>query len=404
MSKVGVWVIGVYGSVAAASIAGAKIIARGLVTPTGLITELPELRDVKFLPFDQMVFGGHDVCKGSVRESFTNLSEAAHIDRKLIEEISDDSDELDEVEEDVRMGTAVGCGKIISEVADMSVDIDYLSLVDITNKLMDDIRDFKKKHNLRSVIVVNLSSTEPLPLIGAHTETLDGFERACQSDRKDLLRGSMLYAYAAFKSGCPFINFTPSTGASISALMELAMKQQVPHVGNDGKTGETLIKSVLALLFKYRVMKILSWQGYNILGNMDGKVLDEPETKLSKKITKDNVLPQILGYMPHTHVGIDYVPSLGEWKIAWDFIHFEGFLGTRMNLQFIWNGCDSILAAPLVLDLVRLVELAHRRGEKGVLPHLALFFKQPLGTNVTDLAGQWNLLWNYLNKVTEEKI
>lgn len=401
MPKVGVWIIGVYGSVASASIVGAKVITRGLMKPTGLITELPEVEDVKFLPFDQMVFGGHDVCKGSVRESFTNLSKAAHIDCKLIDDVSN---ELDAVEGEVRMGTALGCGKVISEVADMSVDIDYIPLVEATKKLTDDISAFKKKHNLQSVVVVNLSSTEPPPLIGAHTETLDGFERALQSDRNDLLCASMLYAYAAFKSGCPFINFTPSAGASIPALMELAKKQQVPYVGNDGKTGETLVKSMLALLFKYRALKVLSWQGYNILGNMDGKVLDEPDTKLSKKITKDSVLPQILGYGPHTHVGIDYVPSLGEWKIAWDFIHFEGFFGTRMNLQFIWNGCDSILAAPLVLDLVRLVELAHRRGEKGILPHLALFFKHQLGTDVSDLAGQWGLLWDYLKRVKEERI
>nr|QNO56849.1 hypothetical protein IPLBMFHP_00035 [Methanosarcinales archaeon ANME-1 ERB7] len=401
MPKVGVWIIGVHGSVAAASIAGAKIIARGLVTPTGLITELPELLDVEFLPFDQMVFGGHDVGKRTVRESFTNLSNEAHIDYKFAEGISD---ELDTVEGDVRRGITLGCGKVISEVADMPLDLDSIPLVDATKKLVDDIIAFKKKHNLRSIVVVNLSSTEPPPLIGTHTETLDGFEKALQSDRKDLLCASMLYAYAAFKSGCPFINFTPSAGASIPALIELAKKQQVPYVGNDGKTGETLIKSVLALLFKYRAMKVLSWQGYNILGNMDGKVLDEPATKLSKKITKDSVLSQILGYGPHTHVGIDYVPSLGEWKIAWDFIHFEGFLGTRMNLQFTWNGCDSILAAPLVLDLVRLVELAHRRGEKGILPHLALFFKHQLGTDVSDLAGQWDLLLDYLKKAKEERI
>lgn len=401
MPKVGVWIIGVHGSVAAASIAGAKIIARGLVTPTGLITELPELPDLEFLPFDQMVFGGHDVGKRTVRESFTNLFKEAHIDYKFAEGISD---ELDVVEGDVRRGITLGSGKVISEVADMPLDLDSSSLVDVTKKLVDDILAFKKKHNLGSVVVVNLSSTEPPPLIGTHTGTLDGLEKALQTDRKDLLRASTLYAYAAFKSGCPFINFTPSGGASIPALVELAEKQQVPYVGNDGKTGETLIKSVLALLFKYRAMKVLSWEGYNILGNMDGKVLDETDTKLSKKITKDTVLPQILGYVPHTHVGIDYVPSLGEWKIAWDFIHFEGFLGTGMNLQFIWNGCDSILAAPLVLDLVRLVELAHRRGEKGILPHMALFFKQPLGTNVTDLAGQWNLLLDYLKKTKEERL
>jgi myo-inositol-1-phosphate synthase len=129
----------------------------------------------------------------------------------------------------------------------------------------------------------------------------------------------------------------------------------------------------------------------------------DQQSKQSKLQTKDAVLGQMLGYKPHTHIGIDYVPSLGDWKVAWDFVHFEGFLGTKMNMQFIWQGCDSILAAPLVLDLIRLVKLSHRRGEKGVLAHLALFFKQPLGTNVMDLHSQWHLLWDYLQKVKEEE-
>jgi myo-inositol-1-phosphate synthase len=131
-------------------------------------------------------------------------------------------------------------------------------------------------------------------------------------------------------------------------------------------------------------------------------VLKDPESKQSKIETKDGILPQILGYSPHTHVGIDYVPSLGDWKVAWDFIHFDGFLGTRMSMQFIWQGCDSILAAPLVLDLIRLIELSHRRGESGALRHTALFFKQPIGCDVGDLHGQWHILWEYLQEVMEE--
>jgi myo-inositol-1-phosphate synthase len=136
---------------------------------------------------------------------------------------------------------------------------------------------------------------------------------------------------------------------------------------------------------------------------MDGKVLSDPESLKSKIIAKDSVLPQTLGYNLHAHTGIDYVPSLGEWKVAWDFIHFEGFLGTKMSMQFIWQGCDSMLAAPLVLDLIRLVDLSYRRKESGILGHLGLFFKQPLGTKVSDLHQQWHLLESYLNEVKKER-
>ena len=345
-----------------------------------------------------MIFGGHEISNKSLRKSFTVLSDAAGINQKLIENIGC---QLDVVEDNICMGTGMGCGKSISALTDKSVNIDAHHLLDLTAKISEDLDNFKRKYNLRTVIVVNLASTEPPVPPGDHIETLEGFEKSLQNDQKDLIQASMLYAYVAFKSGFPFINFTASHGASIPALLELARAQKVPHAGKDGKTGETLIKAVLSLAFKYRVLRVLSWQGYNILGNLDGKVLDNPNNKKSKVNTKDGVLPQILGYRPHTHVGIDYVPSLSDWKVAWDFIHFEGFLGTKMNLQFTWQGCDSILAAPLVLDLVRLVELAHRNGDSGALVHLALFFKQPLGTDVASLPEQWDLLWNYLKKVKE---
>ena len=175
-----------------------------------------------------------------------------------------------------------------------------------------------------------------------------------------------------------------------------ALRTGAVHVGSDGKTGETLVKSVLGELFARRNLRVLSWFGQNILGNEDGRVLNDPQHKVSKIRSKDQLLPKLLGYAPETHVGIDYVPSLGEWKIAWDHIHFEGFLGGRMTMQFTWNGCDSLLAAPLVLDLVRLVDLALRRGERGVLPALASFFKDPMGTDEQRLVSQDEALLAWL--------
>jgi myo-inositol-1-phosphate synthase len=170
----------------------------------------------------------------------------------------------------------------------------------------------------------------------------------------------------------------------------------VPHAGKDGKTGETLIKSVLAPMFAARNLQVRSWIGHNILGGGDGRVLNDPANKASKVKSKDSALASILGYKPQSLVSIEYVESLDDWKTAWDHIHFEGFLGTRMALQFTWQGCDSVLAAPLVIDLARLMLMSQRRGESAVMSHLACFFKSPMGTDEYDFFRQWAMFENYV--------
>jgi myo-inositol-1-phosphate synthase len=241
------------------------------------------------------------------------------------------------------------------------------------------------------VVVVNVASTEPpatlpIPRAFADLGPLLDDPQACP------LPASSLYALAAFEAGASYINFTPSTGATPEALQQVARERRSAHAGCDGKTGETLLKSVLAPMFAARNLEVMSWVGHNIFGNMDGKVLDDPRNKQAKVRSKDHLLADILGYPPQTHVSIEYIKSLGDWKTAWDHIHFRGFLGTPMTMQFTWQGCDSILAAPLVLDLVRLVERAHRAGEYGVLEHLACFFKSPLGVDEQDFAKQFDML------------
>ena len=162
------------------------------------------------------------------------------------------------------------------------------------------------------------------------------------------------------------------------ALRRLADERGVPHMGSDGKTGETLVKTALAPLFAGRALRVLSWEGYNMLGNRDGFVLNDPEAKESKTQSKDRALRQILGDEgTHSKVTIDYVPSLDDWKVAWDYIHFEGFLGAKMSMQFTWQGNDSALAAPLVLDLARLAAFAQMQGESGLMTHAAAYFKSP---------------------------
>ena len=194
-----------------------------------------------------------------------------------------------------------------------------------------------------------------------------------------VLPPSSLYALAAIETGCAFVDFTPSVGARLPALEALAEAHEVPLAGSDGKTGETFMKSALAPAFAARALKVRSWAGMNLLGGGDGAALADPARAQSKLDSKGRLLEEILGYPVEAPIRIEDVRDLGEWKTAWDHITFEGFLGVRMKLQFVWEGCDSTLAAPLLLDLMRLMALALERRERGVVPELAFFFKDPGG-------------------------
>jgi len=269
------------------------------------------------------------------------------------------------------------------------------------DQIQTDLRRFKEAHRLDQVVVLNVSSTEPPFDVG---EVHDSLERltATLDRRQTPLPSSSLYAWAALDLGLPYVNFTPSLGASIPALEELARKRGAAVGGKDGKTGETLLKSVLAPMFAARNWQILSWVGHNIFGNRDGQVLDDPHNKASKIKTKDQVISSIVGYKPQTLVTIEYIESLDDWKTAWNHIHFRGFLGTKMTMQFTWQGCDSLLAGPLVIDLARLALLSQRRGESGVLKHLACFFKNPMGVPEHDFFKQFGMLEEYARNACGE--
>ena len=191
-----------------------------------------------------------------------------------------------------------------------------------------------------------MASTEPPFALGDVHLALAKLKAALERGHEPVLPASALYAWAALDLGLPYINFTPSLGVSVPALEELAHQRNAVFGGKDGKTGETLLKTVLAPMFVHRNWRILSWVGHNIFGNRDGLVLNDPQNKASKIGTKDKVIAQIAGYKPQTHVSIEYIESLDDWKTAWDHIHFQGFLGVKMSMQFTWQGCDSILAAP----------------------------------------------------------
>ncbi|NNM32435.1 MAG: myo-inositol-1-phosphate synthase, partial [Gemmatimonadetes bacterium] len=222
------------------------------------------------------------------------------------------------------------------------------------------------------------------------TENLSDFVR----DHPDL-PPSLVFTCAAIEAGCALVNFTPSLALDVPTIAARAVARGLPYCGRDGKTGETLLKSVLAPMFLARNLRVLGWESHNLLGNRDGAVLDHEANRRSKLSGKSEVVEEILDYPLHHRVRIDTMPSLDDWKTAWNLIHFEGFLGTRMSLQFTWQGCDSALAAPLVLDLVRLAEFAHRQGEAGPLRHTAAFFKSTLGGAPAAFPDQMELLRAY---------
>ena len=390
------WIFGALGGLATTVITGARAIARGLAAPQGLLTETELVRGLRLTPLADMVFGGHEVRRGTLVESAQQIAAATGaIPPALLAELRSD---LGAISRAIRPGTLCNAGTTIQALARKQARAlpPLRSLRTEVARLQADLRAFVRRNRLTRCVCVNLASTEPPLRAHAAHASRAAFERALARDQRAAVRPSALYSYAAASLGLPYVHFTPSNAALVPAIQETFAAERAPFMGSDGKTGETLVKSSLAPMFKYRNLRVLTWQGYNMLGDRDGVVLAHDANKQAKIASKDALLSRILGYRPHTHVGIDYVPSLDDLKTAWDFIHFQGFLGFKMSMQFTWQGCDAILAAPLVLDLVRFAELAQRRGETGPMPHLACFFKKPLDVDEHDLHAQWQMLEAYV--------
>ncbi len=397
--RVGVWIFGARGGLATTVITGARAIQRGLADPTGLLTETALFDGIELAGLGDLVFGGHEVRGGTLADAAREIYEATGtIPYPMLGALRRD---FTEVDRDIRLGSLVNAGRTITKLAEAEPpgQVDLRAEV---GRLKDDIRRFMRRRRLRRCVCVNLTSTEPqLRLTGTHRDAAK-LAQALERNRLGAVRPSLLYAWAAAELGLPFVHFTPSNAALVPAVRARFEANGAPYMGADGKTGETLVKSSLAPMFKYRNLRVLSWQGYNILGDRDGVVLANAENKQAKVESKDALLSTILGYPLHTHVGIDYVPSLNDLKTAWDFIHFQGFLGYKMSMQFTWQGCDAILAAPIVLDMVRLADLAARRGESGPMRHLSCFFKAPLEVDQHDLHLQWHLLTDYVRACHEQ--
>jgi myo-inositol-1-phosphate synthase len=369
--------------------AGVAAARRGIAPLSGLVTRRPEFEAADLAPPEGFVFGGHEVRRGALPDVTAAVLESCGVPY-LADRIRDD---LVAIDANIRPGIVRGSGDRVTSMADEAVACE--SDAAAVARIRADLDAFKRAEGFERIVVVNVASTEPTMHAHPAWGDLAALEAAARGS-DPVLPASSLYAWAAFAGGDDYVNFTPSLGSDVPALRALAEARGTTHSGKDGKTGETLVKSVLSELFARRNLRVLSWFGQNILGNDDGRVLEDPRNKASKIRTKDHLLRRILGYAPETRVGIDFVQSLGEWKIAWDHIHFSGFMGGRMSMQFTWDGCDSLLAAPLILDLVRLTDFARARGEKGVLTALSPFFKEPLDTEEQRLVRQDEVLLDWV--------
>ncbi len=392
--RVGLWLIGAHGGVGTTVVLGLAALRRGLIDSTSLVTALPQFESLGLDQPADFVVGGHDVRRTSYRQAVHDLQQRSNIFEPTLADAC--LPDLDAWADNVRVGTVFNSGKTISKLADEPDAHRFDTGRAAVERIRADLLDFKERHHLEQVVVVNVASTEPPFALSDLHASPERLANALERRGQPVLPASSLYAWAALDLGWPYVNFTPSLGACMPALQELAQQRKAPYGGKDGKTGETLLKTVLAPMFALRNLRVLSWVGHNIFGNRDGVVLDDPENKASKVKSKDQVVSSVLGYKPQTHVSIEYIESLDDWKTAWDHIHFRGFLGVKMTMQFTWQGCDSILAAPLVLDLARLALLAQRRGESGPMKHLACFFKSPIGVEEHDFFKQFAMLERYV--------
>jgi myo-inositol-1-phosphate synthase len=385
--RLGVLIVGL-GALSSAVIAGVELIKRGLAEPVGSLTQMgtvrlgkrtegrvPFVRDfVPMAGIDQLVFGAWDPIPDTAYEA---ALKCGVLDR--VTHIEPIAAQLKQIEP---MPTVFD--QYYVRRLDGSNTKREASKRDLAEALRTDIREFKAAHSCDRMVVIWCASTEIFLEPGPAHQDLDALEAAIDTDDKSV-PPSMLYAYAALREGVPFINGAPNLTIDVPAMAELAHTAGVPIAGKDFKSGQTLLKTVLAPMLKARMLGLQGWYSTNILGNRDGEVLDDPDSFRTKEESKLGVLdyilqpglyPQLYGDVSHK-VRIDYYPPRGDSKESWDNIDIFGWLGYPMQIKVDFQCRDSILAAPLVLDLVLFMDLAQRAGLRGVQEWLSFYFKSP---------------------------
>ena len=406
------------GAVATTLIAGVEAVKKNLAQPVGSLTQMgnirlgkksenrnPKIKDfVPLADLQDIVFGGWDVYQDNVFEAAMNA--------KVLEPLL-----LHAVRAELE---AIKPMKAVFDRAYIAnLDGDHVkqaaTKADLAKAVMDDIENFKEANDCSRVVLVWCGSTEVYLEPSAVHQTLENFEEGLRNN-DPYIAPSMIYAYAALKLGVPFMNGAPNLTCDIPALMQLAKQTETPIGGKDFKTGQTLMKTILAPGLQARALGVKGWFSSNILGNRDGYVLDHPDNFKTKEVSKLSVLedilqpetnPELYGEIYHK-VRINYYPPAGDNKESWDNIDIFGWLGYSMQIKINFLCRDSILAAPLVLDLALFSDLAKRSGMSGVQEWLSFYFKSPQTEDGLhpehDIFKQLIVLQNTLRQLMGEEI
>jgi myo-inositol-1-phosphate synthase len=385
--KLGILLVGM-GAVSTTTIAGVLAIRRGLAKPIGALTQMGTIRLGKrtdgrsplikdFVPLaslDDIVFGGWDIFDENAYEASKT---AGVLDKDLLDQIRPELEAITPM-------SAVFDRRYVKRLDGPNVKKGKTKK-DLAEQLIEDMRRFKESNGCDRLVMIWCGSTEVFMTESPAHATLENFERALEAN-DDTIPSSMIYAYAAIKEGIPYANAAPNLSADVPALLELADQTGSPLCGKDLKTGQTLIKTIIAPGLKSRLIGVSGWYSTNILGNRDGEVLDDPESFKTKEESKKSVLDYILQpnlypdlYKDLCHVvRINYYPPRGDNKEGWDNIDIFGWLNYPMQLKINFLCRDSILAAPIVLDSALFLDLAKRAGMGGIQEWLSFYYKSPM--------------------------
>jgi len=386
--KLGILIPGM-GAVTSTFIAGVEAVKRGISQPIGSLTQMGRIRLGKrtdkrspyikdFVPLaklEDLVFGGWDIFED---DGYAAAMKAGVLEPRLLEQVK-------EPMQAIKPWKAVFDQNYVKRLNGPNVKSGKTKM-DLAQMVREDMQNFKQKNNLSRMVMIWCGSTETfMPPNDPAYNTVESFEKALR-ENNPAIAPSMIYAYAALQEGIPFANGAPNLTADIPAMLELAKRNGSPLTGKDYKTGQTWMKTVVAPGLKARLLGLAGWYSTNILGNRDGEVLDDPESFRTKEESKLSVLDYILQpelypelYKDYYHkVRINYYPPRGDNKEGWDNIDIFGWLGYPMQIKIDFLCRDSILAAPIVLDVVLFLDLAQRSGMKGIQEWLSFYFKSPM--------------------------
>ncbi|KAB2879885.1 inositol-3-phosphate synthase [bacterium] len=375
------------GAVATTMVAGVIASRNGIGQPFGSLTQMgtirlgkrtekrtPKIKDfVPLVALDQIVFGGWDIFEDNMYQA---AMKAGVLEKDLLNQVRPELEKIKPMK-------AVFDQKYVKRLTGPNVKTGK-NKMDLADQLRKDIQDFRKNNGCDRLVMVWCGSTEIFIKPSEVHNTIESLEKGMRENDPNI-PSSMIYAYAAIMEGVPYANGAPNLSADIPALMQLALDKNVPICGKDFKTGQTLMKTILAPGFKARLLGVNGWYSTNILGNRDGEVLDDPESFKTKEESKLSVLehilqpelyPDLYGNISHV-VRINYYPPRGDNKEGWDNIDIFGWLGYPMQIKVNFLCRDSILAAPIVLDLAIFLDLASRVGFKGIQEWLSFYWKSP---------------------------